>query len=729
MNHFLRQPEQYVRNINVIDGYCKQNALYLQRMTGQDYDKCLEFVRKKITADESAQKMKDPETRFLVKKSEGNREPAVTTFQNYLRVIEERGLIVAPTLTTYLPAHMKKSIIAEYIGGNLEKRKATKKLMFRDKMAGDEKGEAFHNLLQATFKIKNNSISGAHASPYQILYNKSSHSTLTSTCRTATSYANANNEKFLTGNRHYWSPEITRSNILSICSITHEDEFQFVMDTFDLHYPTTDEVMECIEYSTQHYWRSDEEMCSLRELVDALQPVERAMFMYIGDMYHLAKHNDKLVRELLFDFSRYGTDLMKNGPDPIKDLEEADQYLDELNEDGAALANLLTSDLLAGIQLRKAREDKPEAYLAAAHAARNITASLEKWKVLIKGLWSTDNLPASIYRVPSLYRRCAIVSDTDSTIFTNQSWVDWYCGDVNFSKEAYGIGYVTTYLASQMVKHLLACMSANMGVAKEQIHQLTMKSEFYFPTLSLTTMAKNYFSYISAQEGNVFDELDMEIKGVSLKSSNWPAAVAKRLKGYMGELMSKVMEKGPMSKDEILQPVYEMEREILDDIDSGGYRFLTTSQIKDTSSYANPATSPYVHHTLWEEVFAPKYGHVGDPPYQSIKVSVTIGKPGAFKEWLAGLEDRELAARMEQWMKRNNKTDIAMFRLPEPVLQVSGIPKEIIKVVDRRKLLFNTVSGFYLVLEAMGLFMMDKTRSRFVSDFYTPPENPKVVPL
>lgn len=710
MSHFTFAPEDYKRDIDVVENYIRQNALYLQRMTGRSYEDCRAFIERSI--GEGGQfALKSPQTRFLLRTKNGDRKPTTTDFKRYLEVIQENELLVAPTLTTYLPVSKKRSLIGIYIGGNLKNRSAMKKRKFEEKMAGNKQASAFYDLLQSTFKIKNNSISGAHASPYQILYNKSSHSTLTSTCRTGTSYANANNEKFLMGNRHYWSAEITRSNILSVIDITDRKLFQKTMDEFNLHYPSAEEMMECIRRSTDLYWRIDSEMASLYELARNLEPLERAMFVYVGDLFHLAKHNPEFARQLLADFSTKATEPVDN----------PGEYIGQLNDDAKALVSLLCEDNVKGKQLADLMEDRPEDYAIVGATAKHLLATLDKYELLIKGMWATLNLPPSVYKVPSLYRRCAIVSDTDSTIFTNQYWTEWFVGKVDFSKESYAIGYVTTYLTSQIVVHFLAVMSANMGVATPQIHQLTMKSEFYFPTLALTSMAKHYYSYIKAQEGNVFSEWDTEIKGVSLKNSNWPGEVADQLKEYMQYLMDRVIEHGQLGYDEILTPVYEMEKAILTDVDNGGYRYLTTSQIKGPDSYVDGVNAgPYQHHTLWQEVFAPKYGEADPPPYQSVKVSVLLEKPSQLKAWIENMEDRDLAARLETWAKRVKKNGITTLRLPESILKVSGIPKEIVQVVDRRKLLFNTVSGFYLVLESMGLFMMEKSRMRFVSDFYTP---------
>ena len=42
------------------------------------------------------------------------------------------------------------------------------------------------------------------------------------------------------------------------------------------------------------------------------------------------------------------------------------------------------------------------------------------------------------------------------------------------------------------------------------------------------------------------------------------------------------------------------------------------------------------------------------------------------------------------------------FFLPESVISTSGVPKEIIDVIDIRNLIYDTVKPFYSILESLG---------------------------
>ncbi|MFO5452970.1 family B DNA polymerase, partial [Klebsiella pneumoniae] len=52
-----------------------------------------------------------------------------------------------------------------------------------------------------------------------------------------------------------------------------------------------------------------------------------------------------------------------------------------------------------------------------------------------------------------------------------------------------------------------------------------VKNVFYFAVLALTTRSKHYFASQDAQEGVMFNESRMEIKGVGLRDSKVPKRI------------------------------------------------------------------------------------------------------------------------------------------------------------------------------------------------------------
>ena len=710
MSLFTYRPEDYTRNVDIVNAYIHDCATYASRMTGKPYDACVDFIVSNMKPG-GLKPLKDPEVLYLQRAKNGDRNKKTGTFTEYLKFVEDNKLIMAPTMTVYLNPNQRKSKLGAFIDANLQRRKAAKDKKFDYKMSGDKAMESYYDGLQTGFKLDNNSLSGAHASPFNILYNKSSHSTLTSTCRISTSYANANGEWFLAGNRHFWCPQVVVVSLLAACRHTDFAALEAAVVQFSLYNPEVKDVMECIHRSSDLYWFNETAMAEIEQYVKSMTPLERAAFVYNCDLHHLAKHNDSFVRQFLGELSQQMSSPIENPDDIIK----------QCDSDTKTLMSLICADLIAGRTLKDIKKDDPFLYGIIGHTAFNILTVLDKYKTFIHGVWRPSVLPPSIAVLPNIVRRAVITSDTDSTIFTNQAWTEWFTNGDSFSLKAYQIGYTTTFLNSQMVKHKLALMSANIGVIKEHIHKISMKNEYYFPVYCLTPSAKHYFAYRSAQEGNILPEIETEIKGVHLRDSTAPAIVTRRLKRYMEEAMDHIMEKGHLTLDEVLGPIAEIELAIKKDIETAGFMYMKATQIKSVSSYVKgEEAANYKHYMMWNEVFAPIYGPAPEPPYQAVKVSVDLDTRQKFNDWIATLEDKELGKRFADWMESNGRTNVTTFILPLANLQVYGIPKEIISAINMRKLIMNMVAPFYLVLEAFGIYLKNENITRLISDTYSP---------
>lgn len=708
MSAFTYLTDDYIRQKQILEQAILQTATYVSRMSGDPIDMCIDFIKRNIKPDGLAP-IKDPRIHYLQRKKNGDREERETTFTEYLKVVYDNELIMAPTMTVYLNPKQRTSILGLYITDNLLKRKKFKHKKFEYMMAGDTDKENFYDNLQNNAKIKNNSVSGAHASPSNPLYNKSSHSTLTSICRIATSYANANNECFLMGNRHYYNPNVVIHSILAMLTNIDMSIPAKAIMKYNLYIPTVQDVLDCITYSSDHYWRDPIMVNRIGDLVANLTDIERACFLYNGDLYHLAKYNQQFVRGFI-------EELCHRIDTPI---ESPETYIKAAGDDLTTMVTLICSKYMNGRQLSKVKQEDPMAYGIVGATAKKCMEVLEKYETLITSLWRNDLLPCSIAKIPSIVRKAVITSDTDSTIFTNQFWTHWISDGNDFSDRAYEVGYTTTFLTSQLVKHKLALMSTNIGAIKEHVHKISMKNEFYFPTFGLTPVAKHYFAYRSAQEGNVFKNLVPEIKGVHLRNSSAPVEITIKLREYMEYLMLSLMSKGGLNVDEALSPVYEVERDVVNDIRQGGYKYMKSVQVKDPRSYVKAEEAPnYKQYLFWEEIFAPKYGSVPPPPYGGISVSVDLSNTTKFTRWLSNMQDQELANRIRAWALRNGKRTITTIIVPTPILDVMDMPVEILDAIDSRKLIKTISNPFYLVLESLGIYMMNKNNTRLVYDIF-----------
>lgn len=700
-NLFVREKDGYKRDLDIVSAYQRQMALGLSRKHNRPYEECLQFVKARSTGD--------VRFRYIGKNIHGDREIKYSTLLKFIRTIEKHDLIVSPSFIVYQNPKQKRSISAKYIRVNIAKRNKSKKEMFMASQRGDDATKAFKNNEQKTSKIKNNALSGAHCSTSTPLYKPTIHTSLTSTCRTATGYANANNEKILAGNRHYWSPDIVEANILSICDLVDMGALEQVIRKHQLVYPSVEETMSVITRSSNHYWRNINRLLDIENLVRGLTAIQRAAFVYIGDLYHVAQLNNEFMRTFL---SR-----MAN-PDK-SGVESVDEYMGELNDDLKSLIGLLCPKEMCGKAVSSYRDIPMENQKVVGSVAKSTLECLNDYIDFIKVILVSDVMPASVASLPTIIRRVALTSDTDSTIYTVQDWMQWYSGKISFEEETVNIGHAISFLASTSITHLLAKMSVNMGVDKEQLHQYAMKSEFYFPVFALTSRAKTYFAYIGAQEGETFAKYAIETKGVVLKGSTSPKFIRDATKRMIKDILATVRDDRPLELDRYLKEVADIERSIFAALKKGDTMFFKRAEIKNADGYKlAPERSPYFHYMLWENVFAPKYGSAPEPPYAAIKVSLNIKSKTDFKEYVDSFDDPAIKVRLIDFLNQYGKVMPSTINVPMAITSSSGIPDEIIAGISMRKIVSNLVEPLMVLLESCGYFLIDGAQLRLVSDYY-----------
>lgn len=702
---FHLEAKEYKREVNPIQQYKEQSSTYLNIMTGKSYDECFDFVTRTLQENKD-QTIVNPKVVYLERNQTGDREQKETTLTEYLHTSLREGDLIAPTLTTYINPKIKESLLVNYVEDNIAGRSKAKKAEFAAKAAGQKDKAKIFNLEQTNKKLRNNALSGAHVSASTPLYNKTAHSTLTSTCRNTSGFGNANNEKFLNGNRHYWSNVVVLNNICSIVSNTDYLKFERTIAKYNIVYPSVKDVMDCITYSSDLYWTDRRQLVDIQAFVDKLSPIQRAAFVYTGDMYHLMKLNPNIIRGFISELIVKVTGEFPNALETIGKINSV--YVDLAHQ-------ICLKEMMGKGKDYKSMENTVELQTLVLTSI-NIGKTLDKYSDLIRTFWVTNNVPASVAYFPESQRRSAITSDTDSTIFSVQDWVLWYTGKIGFDQEAISVAAVMIFLASQSITHVLAMMSANFGISEKRIFQIAMKNEFKFDVFCVTNVAKHYMAKISVQEGNVFDHLETEIKGVHLKSSNAPKSITNKAAELMEFIMNSVIEGKKISILKVLKDVADTERNIIASVLKGETEYFRFASIKSAESYTKEEReSPYIQYLLWKEVFSDKYGSITEPPYSCIKIPTMLDKPANVTTWLEQMPDKELSNKITKWLTSNSRTVLPTINLSVDIIKSIGIPAEIQAIINTRRIVTDLCNIFYIILEVLGFYLKE---GQMVSDHY-----------
>lgn len=691
----------YNRDLNIRRGTVEQIAKYTALKLNKPYDEVYEHVRKEISTNAEF-RVKDRHMPYLQKVRDGEREKRDITFLKYLDLAVETGRILSPSLVVYQTAEENKSVTADWLDTNINLRRKSKSEMFRLGQLGDEIGSQLANYDQNAKKIRINSVSGMRGFSGCPIFIKTGHSSLTSMCRAAAGYGNATVERFLGGVRHYHTPEVVKANLVAMTTIEPIDKWTEIVTKYNLHLPTADEVYTMVHRSSEDYWRNADAELEIKTILTNMTPIERAICLYSGDLYHLAIYNEEFVKQYIND------SIILELPDYGEF--DYDAEIKGMAKTDAAFIYSLCAEELRGTQIDLLQKDNPEGYKKVAITARAVREVSAKYYDLINLVFTPSHLPPTVGNIRDSTRAAGIIADTDSTIFTTQWWVEWMTGHIKRGYVEDRVWYFTTYAVCQCIAHNLALLSANVGVERKFITRLAMKNEYGFPVLMNTNMGKTYAALVSIREGNVFEKYDLDLKGVQLRGSSAPKEVLDGIRNMIDTILNTVDRGEKLNAYELIKYVAEYECHVIRSVNKGEYGYLRSSTIKQDGNKVQ-------HNDLWKKVFERKYGSAGELPIPVVKLSLDLPNKTSLRNWIDSIEDKQIAKDMAEWLDANNRNDFKTTYLPYQVVRTSGIPKELRDISDIKKIVYDTCSGFYYVLEACGLFIVDRDYHRLAYEF------------
>lgn len=706
-NMFIKDTCEYGRNYNIVATYKADQSKYLQAKYGLSESAANAFISSVVDHDGTAPIVM-PQATWLHRGENGDRVEKRTSLNTYLQFAMRDELIMSPTMVLYKPPKKEKALQAIMMETNVEKRNVAKAELHAAIVAKNKVLAGFKKREQNTYKTKNNSLSGAQGSEHTVLFNLSAHSSLTSLCRAMTTTSNAHTERFLAGNRHYHTPSVAIANIISVVQRCNIVAVRACMSEFNLNYPTVDQVHALVLRSVEPYWIATVASEEIHTVLSGLTPDELAGYAFTSDLYAMKQVNPEFVDGFLTMLSKKVT----TGDDPT------DIDILKLDEETAALLGPIFLSDVKGTDFHTIVRTDPKLAGNMRRTTANIAATLDRYESYISVFLASASPPASIGEFTSSIRRVVPVSDTDSTVYTVQDYIYDRFGSYSFKQKARAYGAAVAFLNNKLTGHWLAMLSMHIGVDPKNKETLVMKNEFSFPVIFLPGTAKHYAMAIDGCEGNYYDEDELELKGVSFRSSKVPEVIRDRAKDLIVSAMTAIRNGEALDGFDILTGVADTERMIIESVSKGDPTYLGTAQVKDGETYANPEGSPYQFKPLWDAVFAPKYGVAPHPPYQTVKISLDIGNKTKINAWFDRMKDAGIAKRYREYLAVNNKKPSSYFLVPLDVVRGSGIPVELLDGINMRKLVLGLMEGHYLALNCLGMFEQTPRKTALISDHY-----------
>lgn len=688
-NYFKRNPNEYERNILPFKEYIKQASMYVHKRNGISLEEARALVLGKIKVNNTI----NPTVRYHSRKSNGDIIETTLKMTDYLKDVVENDELVAPSLTSYVHPSKIQSVHGEFLMYNVKERSRYKKEAFKAKQEGNKTTASFYDTLQKTKKVFNNSLSGAYASKSTVLYNPSSHSTLTSITRCVASIGNSISESIVAGNKHFRKPDLVYNYITAIISNVDKKHIEIALAKFNIYVPTIEDVMEMIIKSIKYYWRDEQIENDLRSYLSKLDGLELAAVLYVNDMYHFRKHNPELMRSILTELKE-----AKQG------LTQRVEYLTQSAEGVEILAKIINGEFIKGLTVDYKNID-PNILDKLASTAMNICNTLSKYKPIFRQFLTTSILPISIAYIKDMMRECIVLSDTDSTCGSYGEWIEWYYGGYRFDQDAISLSAAIMTINTQAMDHNIKVFAKNMNVQPDKTELLKMKNEFFWSVFTPSNVSKHYYANTCIQEGNVYKNPELELKGAHFIASVVNQTVVKQVHEMITEVNLKLSKGEKLELFSYVSRIADLERYIIEQIKKGDISMFGKNSIKDAKSYKqDPKDSPYWNHLLWEKVFEEKYGSPGKPPYMFIKIPTILSSNKKLKEFLDTIEDVDIRQKLTNELALAGKVAFRVFRPPLTICASKGIPEEFHKVIDYHRVVEDNLKSGYLFLETLGFF-------------------------
>lgn len=629
--------------------------------------------------------------------------------REFIAQAKEEDLVLAPTFTTYLPVWQRRAWIGAFVSGNMERRQKLRAQVYDYAAAGEVTLSRITNVRQVLTKLQNNILSGTSKSRGSIQFCPSIHTTLTSTTRLITSTCNANSERLLRGRYGFLKIDTALgycSAILSdLCEASKAEEWANIIKTCGFAIPSTGDILGMIRRSTDLYFPwNDRADALVMPFIQGLTDLERAVIFYTGSLWNLKELNPDYVREFVsiaevkitdVDGSRY-QEALDNIDNLMPELVMLghNRFYNEIKGMGTRYPNY-PKEILEGLYLTVLEYHK----------------HFEKYGDFLMTVLMSNIQPPNVFGYKEVIRDSIVMSDTDSGAHIVDVWVEWYAGNIAITPRNMTVGNLMVEVASLTLQWLLRGIMVNMNVAKDEIERqrLNLKPEFFMVVFNLMSVSKHYAAALLIENGNVFEEMEVELKGGTLKNSAIPDEVRQVNMAITRGIMTDIIQHGKVSIVKFVGLAARMEAEMLKSMFNGKAEYLRTFNIDKAESYKikDPTKNSSQHAVFWNDIFGDDLDHIVIPPYRAVKVPVQLGNKTEIEDWLSSLPQKyQESAR--KWFKSHNKTTMKTFYVPQDYASSYGLPIDIQNAMAAKRLVLDICKMLYISLEPLAFYRKDK---------------------
>lgn len=690
MSHFMHAPEVYFskKSMNPKATYRRLMEKYISKIGGDT------VKPEKVFMDTlSISSYKDPKVTFYERDAVTfDKEKTSTSLSTYLSSAEKEDLVILPSLSCYRKDVL--SLDAKWTKYNVALRNTYKERAKAFEQKKDMVNYSIQNSLQKAKKTKNNALSGTYSLENSPLHTHSAHYALTSLTRVTSSVGNILTERLIGGNRFYRLKDDVIAEFLNYMDGVDRGLIAKAIKTYDLHIPTVDNIMEMVVESSKWYWEDESYLEIIREFVVTLDSIDLCAILYAQDLFFMFKYNNNFITTFFKKLTRK----VSNISDDIEIIKKGDY--DIMNS-----LHMMHFDELKGAEVKYDLYKGKDIGWSMVSTYINMETVLEEYELYIKAFFKEVYvIPINTQYVKEMVRNTIVLSDTDSTCGAFFKLVQKE--DERFILNGANITRIAglILILSGNMNHALKLYVANTNAEPELYNEVSMKAEFLWSIFLPALVAKHYLTAEIIKEMFIRPASVIDVSGVNLIASSLPPFYQDKFTDFRSRVVEKLESGGLLSVGTIIRELIFLENEILENLDGDIKTVLRSDKIKTETAYKNDwKKSNFLHHKLWVDVFAKKYGNVSSPPYRVFKIPLTTNTKSKTMLWLDSLDDKNIADKFKAFLLKAGKNDLGMIRIPQDIILSKGAPKELRSIMDEHAVVNQIMSPFYSLVDSLGL--------------------------
>ncbi len=613
--------------------------------------------------------------------------------------------ILTPYGTTYCPVAERKSLFSGYIEDNQNMRKLVKHDMFLAEARGDKDTAAIKNLSQMNIKININALSGVMLSTVAFR-SAINYNSVTATARFGAMTAYSVIELSMASNYYLYDEDRAINWIIRLLRIfPGEDALQDCISTYGLVIPTVEKVFSDYAKQVLNYSRFSKNE-QLEQLINSLTDMQRSFVYYAVNIKRIFQDNA--------GFKVLLKDMIDDSLVPLIDG-DIPSFLAVPDDIIRTFTVVVCSKEIGKLTLDDVEKSHPELRRKLYSTYIYIEKQFGQLSKLFETLILLPILPSETGIHQNMIRRTVLLSDTDSVLFTNKNWIEWFFGEIVINDESSKINAAMISLASKLLEHSFAYMSSSMNIDNDNTRLIRIKNEFMYDVFLRTAISKHYSAYARYREGFKQDPYKLDLKGKNFKGSDLCKETTKFVKVFIRSIFDKYIESKQINPEELIIRTISFEQRIKRSIDDGEVTFLTQQPIKLKKDYDNPVSSRYIYYELWQAIFAKKYGDLNLPQKTREVPIMTVALSDSSNLNHIRAMDHTIYENFKLFLQKHSKRKFDRVLIPTDM----KLPEELRAISNYRKVCASNCYSLKLILESLNIVNYPNTKSiTLFSDTY-----------